>query len=48
MKKPASKDVYEFDEAEDWAEELDYDKLFKAMKKAGIPSDLIEELEDLV
>ncbi len=36
------------DELIDWVEDIDWDKFLSKLRKAGAPSDLVDELEDLV
>lgn len=39
---------YDMDEAQDWLESMDFDKLIDALEKAGLPDDLVESLEDML
>lgn len=46
IKLPSSKDVYEEDEVEEWLSGMDYDDLLKALRKIGVPEDVVGALEE--
>lgn len=46
IKLPSSKDVYEEEEMEDWLAEADFEALLKALRKIGVPKDIVDELEE--
>lgn len=46
IKLPSSKDVYAEDEVEEWLSGMDYDDLLKALRKIGVPEDVVGALEE--